>query len=181
MPYDCGCVLVRDAAQHRAAFSPPGAYLSPDVRGAAAGRARFNELGLELSRGFRALRAWMTIREHGFARLGAQIAQNVTQAQALGAMIEAAPDLELLAPVTLNVVCFRARPDGVPEDELNALNREVLLRVQERGIAVPSGTTLRGRFAIRVANVNHRSTMADFALLVSAVRGIAAELVPTAV
>lgn len=181
VPYDCGCVLVRDAAGHRAAFSPPASYLAPETRGASAGRARFNELGLELSRGFRALRAWMTIREHGFERLGAQVAKNVAQARALGAMIDAAPDLERLAPVAMNVVCFRARPAGVPEDALNALNREVLLRLQERGIAVPSGTTLRGRFAIRVANVNHRSTMGDFETLVDAVRAIAAEVVPASV
>jgi glutamate/tyrosine decarboxylase-like PLP-dependent enzyme len=176
VPYDCGGVLVRHPATHRAALSARAGYLAHEARGAASGHAWFNELGLELSRGFRALKAWFVIREHGFARLGGQIAQNLRQARALAALVEQAPDLELLAPVALNVVCFRVRPPGVEEAALDALNREVLLRLQERGIAVPSGTRLRGRFAIRVANVNHRSRMEDFHALLAAVRAIAAEI-----
>jgi glutamate/tyrosine decarboxylase-like PLP-dependent enzyme len=176
VPYDCGCVLVRDAEQHRAAFSPPARYLAPEARGAAAGHHWFNGLGLELSRGFRALKAWMLIKEHGFQRLGEQIAQNIRQARTLADLVSRTPELELAAPVALNVVCFRARPAGVPEDALDQLNREVLIRLQERGIAVPSGTVLGGRFVMRAAIVNHRSRTEDFIALVDAVRTIAAEV-----
>ena len=74
--------------------------------------------------------------------------------------------LELLAPVALNVVCFRYRRPELAEEELDRVNTEILMRLQEEGIAAPSGTRVRGRFAIRVANVNRRSRQADFELLV---------------
>lgn len=177
VPYDCGCVLVRDSVTHRAAFSAAASYLAHDARGAAAGHHRFNELGLELSRGFRALKVWMLIKEYGVTRLGEQIAQNIAQARALGERIQSTPHLELVTPVALNVVCFRARPAGIPEFELNALNREVLLRLQERGIAVPSGASLGNQFVLRAAIVNHRSRYDDLVVLIDAVRAITAEVV----
>lgn len=177
VPYDCGCVLVRDAAMHRASFSPPASYLASESRGTASGHAWFNGLGLELSRGFRALKAWMLIKEHGFERLGAQIAQNVAQARTLASLVEAAPELELVAPVPLNIVCFRYRHGELPDAVLDEINREVLIRMQERGIAVPSATVVGGRYVLRVANVNHRSRTEDFVALVDAARAIGQEVV----
>jgi aromatic-L-amino-acid/L-tryptophan decarboxylase len=97
------------------------------------------------------------------------IEQNVSQAQYLAGLIAAEPALELLAPVTLNVVCFRFRAAGSSERVLNCLNQEVLLRLQESGVAVPSSTMLGGKFAIRVAITNHRSRREDFDALVAAV------------
>ena len=85
--------------------------------------------------------------------------------------------LELLAPVTLNIVCFRYRAPNTDETALDAINQEILLRLQERGLAVPSGTRLGGRYAIRVANVNHRSRMIDFSTLVDDVVMLGDELV----
>ena len=90
--------------------------------------------------------------------------------------MEAHPELELLAPVPLNVVCFRYAPAGVPDAVLDRVNAEVLLRLQERGIAVPSSTVLGGRFAIRAANVNHRSRREDFDALVEGVASLGAEV-----
>ena len=170
MPYNVGCTLVRDSAKHRQAFSPGAAsYLTALERGAAAGPHNYSHLGPELSREFRALSVWMSLKEHGTDRYARQIEQNVAQARALGAMVEAEGELELLAPVALNVVCFRYRVPGPGQEAANAVNREILMRVQERGIAVPSSTVLRGAFAIRVANTNHRSRREDFAALVAAV------------
>lgn len=170
MPYNVGCTLVRDPAHHRRAFSPGAAsYLSALERGAAAGPHNQSHLGPELSREFRALPVWMSLKEHGVDRYVRQIEQNVAQARALGAMVQREPELELLAPVALNVVCFRYRGRGADLDRANAINREILMRVQERGVAVPSSTVLRGVFAIRVANTNHRSRREDFAALVAAV------------
>src|SRR6185436_11578215 len=100
-----------------------------------------------------------------FARL---IEQNVDQTRYLAGLVEAHSDLELLAPVPLNVVCFRYAPEGFPAGELNRVNEEILIRVQESGIAVPSGTLLQGRYALRCANVNHRSRRADFDMLIEA-------------
>ena len=97
--------------------------------------------------------------------------QNIEQARYLAELIRAEPELELLAPVAMNVVCFRYVPTdpAIHGMDLDALNTEVLLRLQESGVAVPSSTSIDCRFAIRVAITNHRSRREDFALLVSEV------------
>ncbi|MEJ7812833.1 MAG: pyridoxal-dependent decarboxylase [Gemmatimonadaceae bacterium] len=177
MPYEVGCALIRRADAHRRAFAPPAGYLAHDTRGAASGEHWFGELGIELSRGFRALKVWMSLKEHGADRYARQIEQNVAQARYLAALVEASPELELAAPVSLNVVCFRARaPHATGSEAQDALNREILLRIHERGVAVPSATTLAGRYTIRVAITNHRSRREDFDTLVAAARDLAREL-----
>jgi len=101
--------------------------------------------------------------------LATLIEQNVAQVQYLVSLIDGHPELELLAPVPLNVVCFRYVPQRTEAGDLNALNEEILLRLQESGLALPSATVLQGRYAIRCANVNHRTRREDFELLVDAV------------
>ncbi len=163
-PYEVGCTLVRDPARQRDAFTASADYLTP-VDGGVAGRAdRFADRGPQLSRGFRALKVWMGLKAEGTDKLGRLIQQNVDQAAYLAARIDATPELERLAPVPLNVVCFRDRGEG--RGDPNELNRALLVRLQEEGIAVPSHTTLDGRFAIRVAIVNHRTRREDLDLLV---------------
>ncbi|HYH83359.1 MAG TPA: pyridoxal-dependent decarboxylase [Longimicrobium sp.] len=176
-PFEAACVLVRDAEAHRAAFSITASYLAQTTRGAIAGGIPFADLGVDLTRGFKALKIWMAIKAHGVGTIARLIEQNVAQARYLAARVEAEPELELLAPVPLNVVCFRYAAAGMDDARLNAVNEEILLRLQEGGIAVPSGTTLQGRYAIRVANVNHRSRRADFDLLADSVLRIGRELV----
>jgi aromatic-L-amino-acid/L-tryptophan decarboxylase len=88
--------------------------------------------------------------------------RRVDQAHHLAARIEREPLLELMAPVGLDIVCFRAHPEGWSEERLDALNRELLMRTHESGVAVPSYTTLGGRYCLRVAVSNHRSTHAGF-------------------
>jgi glutamate/tyrosine decarboxylase-like PLP-dependent enzyme len=171
MPYDVGCVLVRDAEAHRAAFTTDASYLTALERGPVAGGIRFAERTPELSRGFRALKVWMSLKALGVDALVEQIEKNVEQARYLGRQVEASSVLELAAAVPLNLVCFRYR--GASDAE----NKEILMRVQERGIAVPSGTVVGGRFAIRVANTNHRSRREDFEALVEAVETIGREVV----
>lgn len=167
LPFECACVLIRDPELHRAAFSVSGAYLARTARGVIAGGLPFAERGLELTRGFKALKVWMSLRAHGVSKLARLIEQNVDQSAYLADLVQAHPELELLAPVPLNVVCYRFTAAGAAEADLNAINAEILLRLQEAGIAVPSSTMLAGRFAIRAANVNHRTRRADLALLVS--------------
>ncbi len=101
-----------------------------------------------------------------FARL---IEQNVAQASYLADLVTAQPRLELLAPVPLNVVCLRYVAPGFAGTRLDGLNREILMRIQEAGVAVPSHTVLDGRFALRVAITNHRSRREDFDLFVRTV------------
>ena len=115
VPYDAGCVLVRRGDLHRAAFAMSPDYLRRDARGLAGGDPWFCDYGPELSRGFRALKVWFTLKEHGARRLGAMIERNCDQARYLAARIAAEPRLELMAPVALNIVCFRLRAAGLEE------------------------------------------------------------------
>ena len=96
------------------------------------------------------------------------IRQNIHQARYLASLVEESPKLELLAPVSLNIVCYRYNPGGLDEDALNRLNQRLLAELQERGIAAPSYTVINGKFAIRMANTNHRSRREDFHRLVQA-------------
>jgi glutamate/tyrosine decarboxylase-like PLP-dependent enzyme len=169
LPYEVGCTLVRDQTAHRATFAVTPAYLAAFDRGIAAGGFPFAERGVQLSRGFRALKVWMSLKAHGVQAFARLIEQNVQQAAYLVDLIAAHPRLELLAPAPLNVVCFRYTAPGLDDAALNALNEEILLRIQESGLAVPSHTMLGGRFAIRVAITNHRSRREDFDMLARAV------------
>jgi aromatic-L-amino-acid decarboxylase len=166
MPYEIGCALVRREEDHRRAFSLTADYLAHTQRGLASGSLWFSEYGPQLSRGFRALKAWMSIKEHGVEKYGRLIQQNVDQARYLAGLVDASPDLERSAPVTLNIVCFRFKAEHLDDTALNALNEELLVRLHEKGIAVPSYTTLGGKYVLRVCITNHRSRREDFDLLV---------------
>jgi glutamate/tyrosine decarboxylase-like PLP-dependent enzyme len=171
IPFEAGCVLVRHDEAHRKAFSLTPEYLEHDTRGLAAGRLWFSDYGLQLSRQFRALKVWMSIKEHGLDRFGRMMARNVEQAHYLGELIEKEQDMELLAPIGLDIVCFRFNPGRLDDEALNVLNKEILIQLQEQGICAPSYTTLYGRYCLRVAIANHRSVQDDFdALVEEAVR-----------
>lgn len=178
IPFEAGCALVRDEAAHRQSFSLTPEYLAheADGRGLAAGAYWPSDYGLQLTRQFRALKVWMSIREHGLDRFGRMIARNVEQAQYLGRLIEAEPQLELMAPIGLDIVCFRFNPGGTGPEALDQLNRDILAELHEQGIAAPSYTTLGGRYCLRVAIANHRSRSEDFDLLVREVLRIGKEL-----
>jgi len=176
IPFEAGCVLVRHEESHRNTFSLTPEYLTHETRGLAAGTLWFSDYGLQLSRQFRALKVWMSIKEHGLARFGRMIARNVEQAQGFGRMVEQHPDMELMAPISLDIVCFRFNPGGLEEGQLEKLNKEILILLQERGIAAPSYTTLRDRYCLRLAIANHRSTPDDFEVLADQVVRIGREL-----
>ncbi len=172
MPYGIGCVLVRDEAEHRKAFSLTPVYLSREQegRGLTGGDLPWlTDYGFELSRSFNALKAWMSLKEHGVRKYGRIIQQNIDQAHYLGELVSASPELELVAPVTLNVVCFRYLRPGLDEATLDAINKEMIIELQESGIAVLSETTVAGKYVLRVGHTNHRSRREDFRLLVDEV------------
>jgi glutamate/tyrosine decarboxylase-like PLP-dependent enzyme len=169
--FDAGCVLVRRPEAQLESFSIPASYLSTLKGGIATGPHRYGEMGVDLSRGFRALKAWMSFKTYGFDKYARLVDQNVAQAKYLAELVEVHDELELVAPVPLNVVCFRYVKQGLSATALDELNERILVRLQEDGIAVPSGVRIRGKFALRVANVNHRSRREDFlALVENAVR-----------
>ena len=176
LQYEVGCTLVRDPQAHRATFETSADYLTPAGRGILPDALHFPDHGLQLSRGFRALKVWMSFKTHGVDRIGRVIEQNVAQARYLADRVTAEPRLELLAPVPLNVVCFRYVDERLDARALDDLNREILLRVQEQGVAIPSSTRRNGRFAIRLAITNHRSRRADFDALADAVLKLGAAI-----
>ena len=178
LPMDVGCVLFRDGAVPAESFAVGTSYLAASDRGLLPKMGHFSDRGIELSRSFRALKAWMSLKAHGTRTLGRLVEQNVAQAAYLARRVEAEPELELLAPAPLNVVCFRYRAPDLDDATLDDLNVEVLARLHEQGIAVPSATRLRGRFALRVAITNHRSRREDFDALVDAVLRLGRALVP---
>lgn len=170
--YDAGFVLMRSEASHRHAFSERPEYLQGASRGLAAGNPWPVEYGPELSRGFRALKVWAQIAEHGTAQLGALITQNCEQAAYLGELVRQCPQMTLVAPVAMNICCFRYQIEGQDADATDALNDEIVVQLQIQGIAAPSTTQVNGRTAIRVNITNHRTTRADLDLLVREVRRI---------
>jgi aromatic-L-amino-acid/L-tryptophan decarboxylase len=177
IPFEAGCAIVRSDKAHRNTFSLTPEYLAHETRGLAAGHLWFNDYGLQLSRQFRALKVWMSIKEHGLDRFGRMIARNVEQAHYFAGLVETDPTLELMAPVGMDIVCFRYNPGGLDTEALNALNKEILMQLHEQGIAVPSYTTLHGQYCLRIAIANHRSRQEDFDLLAREVVRIGHELV----
>jgi aromatic-L-amino-acid/L-tryptophan decarboxylase len=164
VPYDAGFLIVRDGELHRDTFAAPAAYLRRETRGLAAGSPWPCDLGPDLSRGFRALKTWFTLKTYGSEKLGAMIGRTCALAGYMEKRILAEPRLELLAPVQLNIVCFRYRAT-----QANKVNGEIVVAVQESGIAAPSTTMLDGQLAIRAAIVNHRTDTRDIDALISAV------------
>lgn len=169
LQYPIGCILIRDADHHRQAFSLTPTYLAHGEgnRGLTGVDVPWlADYGFELSRGFHALKAWMTIKEQGTAKYGRLIQQNIDQARYLEGLVETAPELQLALPVSLNIVNFRYIRPGLNDDRLDHLNKQIELELQEEGIAVPSTVTLWGRKYLHVAISNHRSRKEDFDLLI---------------
>jgi aromatic-L-amino-acid/L-tryptophan decarboxylase len=170
-PLDCGCLLFRDPAAARRAFSHTGDYARSLSEDAVEGFAFFDE-SVELSRRFRALRLWTSIRYHGLDAFRDAVRRDLAHARALAARVAREPSLELLAPVELSAVCFRRRFADAPD----AGNAELLRRVNRRGRAYLSNATVRGAFALRACFVNHRTTDADVDAVVEEVLAAAEEM-----
>jgi glutamate/tyrosine decarboxylase-like PLP-dependent enzyme len=176
IPYEAGVVLVKDADMHRKTFALQPDYISNNERGIAAGPELTSNFGFELSRNFKALKVWMSLKEHGIEKFARIIRQNITQAKYLTDLVEQSDELELTAPTATNIVCFRFNP-GKNDLDLDKLNKEILMRLQESGIAAPSYTRLNGNYCMRVANVNHRTITNDFDVLVNEIIKIGNQVV----
>jgi aromatic-L-amino-acid decarboxylase len=156
VPYDAGFLLVRDAEAHKQTFAAPAAYLSRLPRGLAAGDDWPCDYGPDLSRGFRALKVWLTFQTLGADAIGAAIEANCAAARRLAAHVAASDLFEFAAPVPLNIVCFALKGDAE-----GVLSGELVMRLQERGLAAPSTTRRAGRQVVRAAIFNHRTSFAD--------------------
>ena len=165
-PFEAGCALIRDASAHRGAFAVTQEYLELMPRGLASGEWLY-EYGLQTTRGFKALKIWMALKEHGIEKFGRLIDQNISQGHYLSRLIEAEPLLELVAPTNINIVCYRFRLAGADGATVKALNTEIMLRLQEDGTASISDTTVHGQHCLRAAINNHRTRREDLDLLVA--------------
>jgi glutamate/tyrosine decarboxylase-like PLP-dependent enzyme len=165
VPYDCGAAFVHDPAPHYGAFASSAAYLGSEE----SDRPVFGNLSPELSRRARSLAVWATLRAYGRGGYRAMIERHLELAQRLAGQVDAEPELERLADVPLNVVCFRYRPAGVPEDELDDVNRRLGQAVLDDGRVFFGTTVYAGRVAFRPAIVNWRTGPADVDLVVPTV------------
>lgn len=176
-PIDCGCLLYRDAAAARRAFAQSGDYvriLSSDPIESYA----FFEESIELSRRFRALKLWFSLRYHGFTSFRKSIENDLRHAKQLGDLITREPELQLMAPVELSAVCFRYVGTGnLSPAELDRLNLEILQRVVARGHVYLSNATIQSRFSLRACIVNHRTTDSDIESIPSEVLAAARDVV----
>ena len=173
VPYDAGFLLVRDGALQLDTFAASAAYLQRSDRGMASSSPWPCDLGPDLSRGFRALKTWFTFKVHGTDKLGAAISETCRVARYLAARVEQHEQLELLAPVALNIVCLRYRCAYADH-----VNREIVADLHESGIAAPSTTTVDGKLAIRAAIVNHRTREQDVDAMLAAVLAAGAARCP---
>src|SRR5271165_800611 len=173
-PLDCGCLLYRDAAAARRAFSHTGDYAKSLLDDPIEAFSFFDE-SIELSRRFRALKLWVSLRYHGLAKFREAIRSDLAHAQYLADLIREQSELELLAPVPLSAVCFlyRAKTDS------DTLNRKILQRVVRRGNVFLSNASICGRFALRACIVNHRTTRADVERILSEVIALGREITAT--
>ena len=178
VPYDSGCILVRDQALQTAVFGGRPDYLA-SIGGMASGEPWPSDLGIELSRGFRALKVWWTLREQGTRRLGEAILRNCAQARLLESLLRGHPAIEIAAPVGLNIVCCRYRAAGLDDAAHDALNARIVVTIQESGAAVTSSCRIGGRLCIRVCITNHRSADVDFNLLADTIISTGAKLSAT--
>ncbi len=178
LPYAIGCILVRSEADHRTAFSLTPTYLAhgEGLRGFTGVDIPWvSDYSYELSRGFPALKVWMTFKETGLHKYGRIIQQNIDQARYLADLVKSEPNLELALPVSLNVVCFRYTRPGLDDAVLDELNKHIEIELQEQGTAVPSTVVINSRNYLHVAITNHRSRREDFDTLVRVVLKIGGE------
>jgi glutamate/tyrosine decarboxylase-like PLP-dependent enzyme len=163
VPYDCGFAFVRDPTYLRPPFQLTGAYLPTDERPSP-----------EASRRARSLAVWATLRAYGRSGYRAMVERHLQLAERLGRRIEEQPDFELLAPVRLNIVCFRHRPPGVGDEELDTHNLELGQAVLDDGRVFFGTTRYEGNVAFRPAIVNWRTTKRDVDLVVDVLAELAA-------
>ena len=164
-PVDCGMLLYKDPSRARAAFSYTGEYARVLETEPDEGFAFFEE-STELSRRFRALKIWLSLRYHGLGAFRMAIRADLEHARQLAAEIRNTPQLELLAPVELSAVCFRYC--GAPGRglDLDATNADILRRVIGKGRVYLSNASVQGHFALRACFVNHRTRAEDVALII---------------
>ena len=178
VPVECGCVFVRDGDLLRRTFSLVSAYIQTEEGTGFGGLPWYSEYGFQQTRGFRALKLWMVLAHLGRSGLTTHISRHNALARRLGTLIDVAPDLELVVPPTLSIVCFRFRPGGWRGSDaaLDALNKAIMQATQASGETFVTNAVLGGRFVLRACILHYATTEDDLAALIAAIRRIGAGL-----
>jgi aromatic-L-amino-acid decarboxylase len=170
----CGCVLLRDHGRLGPSFAADASYIWM------AEQARqgldIAQTGPDFSRGFLALKVWVSLLAHGRAAYGRRISHDAALARYLGELVGAHPGFELLCPPSLSICCFRHVRDGASDGELNALNERLLTAVQADGRVYCSNAVVHGRFGLRACVVNFRTEAEEMELLLDVAAEHAARL-----
>jgi glutamate/tyrosine decarboxylase-like PLP-dependent enzyme len=180
VPVDAGFVLIRDGDAMRSAFSLVPPYLRTDgSRAGVGGPPWFSEYGFEQTRSFRALKVWMALKHHGLSGYRSAIEHDLSLADRLAARVGRSPDLELFAPRSLSIVCFRYAPPALQSNKtaLNEVNQTILERLQLSGRTFLSSTVIDDTFWLRACVVNYRATDADVDRLTDLVASLGTALV----
>ncbi|HLJ61369.1 MAG TPA: pyridoxal-dependent decarboxylase [bacterium] len=178
VPVECGCALLRDGRLLRETFSLVPPYVQTEEGRGFGGLPWYSEYGFQQTRGFRALKLWMTLQHLGRGGAAAHIARHNALARRLAGLIDAAPDLERMAPVTLSIVCFRYNPPGWSQDDprLDELNKAIMQETQAGGEVFVTNAALRGRFVLRACVLHYGTTEDDLAALLAVIRRTGARL-----
>jgi aromatic-L-amino-acid/L-tryptophan decarboxylase len=175
VPVECGCLLVRDGALLRDTFSLVPSYLRTEAGKGIGNLPWFAEYGFQQTRGFRALKLWVTLAHAGTSGLARQIARQIALARYLEKSIAAAPDFELRSKGQLSIVCFRYVSQELAgnEEAVDALNKRIMEYMQAQGTAFLTNTMLAGRFALRACILHYATTERDLDTMLQAVRDAA--------
>ena len=177
-PYEAGCILVKDAANLELSFAVRPSVLQDTVWGR--NHTNLTDRGLQLSRGFRALKIWMSIQTFGMAAFREAVANGIELARRAEEFIQESSTMEMLSPASLGIVCFRVNPEraDLSEEEVDKVNRGILARVFWDGRAFVSSTMLRDKFALRFCILNHTTTWVDVRETLEAIEGFGQESMP---
>jgi aromatic-L-amino-acid decarboxylase len=178
MPYSIGCTLVKDRLAHYSTFvyGHEAKYLESALDQREDQITNPHNLALALSRNFTSLKAYMLLRAYGKTKYGNLVQQNIDQINYLSELINREPDVEITAPVTSNVLCFRYKPKGLTEPEIEELNKNIYNQLNQISFLMISDTTIKGKYMLRACNVNHRSQKQDFEFLVNEVKKIGGKI-----
>jgi glutamate/tyrosine decarboxylase-like PLP-dependent enzyme len=174
MPYSIGCTFVKDRLAHYSTFvyGHNAKYLESAIELLEDQLSNPHDLALALSRNFTSLKTYMLLRAYGKNKYGNLVQQNIDQTNYLAELISKEPEMEISAPVASNIVCFRYKPEGRTDSEIEQLNKLIYKQLNQTSFGMISDTTIKGKYMLRACNVNHRSQKQDFEFLVNELKKI---------
>lgn len=170
IPFEAGCFIVKDPGKLRKTFSTIPDYLRSEKDDD--GRTDLMEYQLPLTKSFKSLKVWMTLKAYGASRLREAIQEDINRAKFLAGLVEESEDFELLAPVPLSIAVFRYAPQKLNEKKIEALNKMLLPAIEQDGRIFLTGTKVRGKTALRTCFINPRTEIKHVKNILDVVRDL---------